>query len=160
SQRCVLQGLSHVAADDVFVYHAGSGSFGQSDVQEEHERVIVERDPYYHRGVREVADSATGPLARALTTATRALRPTVLPCDGRGIAPAVTGTQVHVLELAAALWRTGKIELRVVVPPDVGDWATRALDSLTGVEILRSDQITDATPRTEIVHRPYQIFHI
>src|SRR5262249_31181729 len=105
-------------------------------------------------------ESETGPLARALTTATRALRPAVVTIDGRCLRPAVTSTQVHVLELAAALWRAGKIGRRGVGSPHGGDWASRRLAALAGVEILRSNQITDATPRTEIVHRPYQIFHI
>jgi GT2 family glycosyltransferase/glycosyltransferase involved in cell wall biosynthesis len=160
SQRCVLQGLSHIAADDVFVFHAGSSSFGQSQIQEQHEQILLERYPYYHRGVHAVAQSEVGPLARSLAAAERPLRGTTVTIDGRCLGPAVTGTQVHVLELTAALWRTGRVQLRVVVPPDAGDWALQALESFTGVEILRSDQIVGETPRTQLVHRPYQIFHI
>jgi glycosyltransferase involved in cell wall biosynthesis/GT2 family glycosyltransferase len=160
SQRCVLQGLSHVAADDVFVYHAGKGSFGQTSVQEEHERMLLDRYPHYHRGVQEMEQSDVGPLARSLATASRALRGVSATIDARCLGPTVTGTQVHVLELTAALWRTGRVQLRVIVPPDVGDWALQALESLNDVEILRFDQISDETPRSQLIHRPYQIFHV
>ena len=54
-----------------------------------------------------------------------------------------------------------RVQLRVIVPPDAGDWALQALRSpFKGVEILRSDHIDAETPRTQLVHRPYQIFHI
>lgn len=160
SQRCILQGLSHVAADDVFVYHAGGGSFGQTAVQEEHERILLERYPYYHRAVHEVAESDVAPLRQSLAQAARLGRPKSVTIDGRCLGPTVTGTQVHVIELAAALWRSGQVRLRIVVPPDLGEWAGRALETLDGVEVLRSDEITAETARTDIVHRPYQIFHL
>jgi len=160
SQRCILQGLSHVAADDVFVYHAGSGSFGQTAIQEEHERMLLERYPYYHRAVREVAESTVTPLSRSLAAVERIARRTSVTIDGRCLGPTVTGTQVHVLELAAALSRAGRVDVRVLVPPDVGPWAAAALASLDDVDVIRADHLTNEVARTQIVHRPYQIFHL
>jgi GT2 family glycosyltransferase/glycosyltransferase involved in cell wall biosynthesis len=160
SQRCILQGLSNVAADDVFVYHAGGASFGATEVQELHERTLLARYPYYHRAVHEVAESRVGRLSQSLAAAERVGRRLTVTIDGRCLGPTVTGTQVHVLELAAALSRTRRLGLRVVVPPDAGAWAIDALDSLAGVDVIRSDQISADTPRTHVVHRPYQIFHL
>src|SRR5204862_800001 len=55
--------------------------------------------------------------------------------------------------------RAGGARLRVVVPPDVGDVAARSLAELDGVEVLRSDEVDGETPRTQVLHRPYQVFH-
>jgi glycosyltransferase involved in cell wall biosynthesis/GT2 family glycosyltransferase len=160
SQRCILQGLSHVAADDVFVYHAGGSSFGRTAIQQEHERLLLQRYPYYYRAVREAADSRVGQLRQSLAAAAQVGHRTTVTIDGRCLGPTVTGTQVHVLELTAALSRTGQLDLRVVVPRDIGGWASDALASLTGVEVLLEDQISAETVRTQLVHRPYQIFHL
>ncbi|HLY94839.1 MAG TPA: glycosyltransferase, partial [Gaiellaceae bacterium] len=104
SQRCVLRGLVHVAADDVLVLHRGSASFTANSRQEEHEQEIARRYPYYHLVVDRAANRQTGPLPRSLAIAARALegRPKVT-IDARCLGPTVTGTQVHALELIHAL---------------------------------------------------------
>ena len=157
SQRCILRGLSHVAADDVFVFHSGSGSFGANGVKDGHKRLIARRYPYYSFGVHTLEQRQTGPLVRALNIAARAINGLTVTIDARRLSPIVTGTQVHVLELIHALWRTQQIHLRVVVQPSIGE-VRRLLDDLEGVEVLSTDEIDEATPKTEIVHRPYQVF--
>jgi GT2 family glycosyltransferase/glycosyltransferase involved in cell wall biosynthesis len=158
SQRCALRGLVHVAADDVFVFHRGSASFGTSELQEQHERMLAERYPYYHPAVDAVSRSAVGPLADSLLAARRALGELDVTIDARCLADHVTGTQVHVLELIAALARTGRVRLRVLVVPHVGDGFRRVLEGLDGVELLVASEIGESTPKTTIVHRPYQVF--
>jgi len=70
SQRCLARGLLHVAADDVFVFHRGTGSFEKpSQIQIEHERLVRARHPCYHDTVKFVEQQKTGPLVRALETA-------------------------------------------------------------------------------------------
>ena len=66
-QRCLLQGLNHVVADDVFVFHQGGSSFSDegADIQAEHEELIRARYPYYPDTVKAVERGILGPL-RAL----------------------------------------------------------------------------------------------
>jgi GT2 family glycosyltransferase len=57
SQRCVVRGLVHVLADDVFVLHEGGGSFKHSAAQlmAKHHAIVKARYPYYDEWVTEVA---------------------------------------------------------------------------------------------------------
>jgi GT2 family glycosyltransferase len=77
SLRCAGVGWRHVLADDVFVFHAGAGSFGRDaemdQMRREHEDLLVARYPGYPAMVYVARESITSPLALALTTARRAL---------------------------------------------------------------------------------------
>jgi GT2 family glycosyltransferase len=77
SLRCAKAGWQHVLADDVFVFHAGKGSFGRGadidQVRREHEDLLVARYPGYPAMVYLARESMTSPLALALTTTRRAL---------------------------------------------------------------------------------------
>jgi glycosyltransferase involved in cell wall biosynthesis len=158
SQRCVLQGLVHVAADDVFVLHRGGATFGQSALQADHERLIAERYAYYHGAVDASARSSVGPLARALLGAGRTFASLDVTIDARCLGETVTGTQIHVVELVRALSRSGRLRLRVLVGSHLGDGFRRALEALPAVELLATTAVDAATPRTAVVHRPYQVF--
>lgn len=162
SQRCLHSGLSHVVADEVLVLHHGGASFSENGrrnpVQDEHERVIQTRYPYYHDAVRDLERDATGPLARALGAARRALRGTSVVVDARILAGPMTGTQLQVLEVIAALARTGRLRITAIVPDDLGDYAERTLQALPGVRLVERTTVTDeGLPRADLVHRPYQI---
>ena len=156
SQRCVQRGLVHVVADDLFVYHRGGASFGVNARQEQHERILMDRYPYYHAAVREAADSEQTPLARALAAARAALGRMSVTIDGSALGPVVTGTQLHVLELAGALARRGDLTLRIRVPRSIGDVARDALDEL-GVERFWQDEDPADVPFSDIAHRPFQV---
>ena len=161
SQRCVLRGLCHVAADDVFVLHRGGSSFKSrpewSYVQEAHDRLIDARYPYYRRWVEEIAHSTIGPLPRALGIARRSLLELSVTIDASCLGPQVTGTQVHVLELIRALSSRGGLRLRVAVPINLGEYARRILDQLEGLEVIVWEEVDQGTRRTDVVHRPYQV---
>lgn len=161
SQRCILQGLSHVAADDVLVLHAAGSSFGQhaAKIRSEHEQLIGERYPYYGRAVRSAGTGTTGPLSRSLSAARRAITGLTVTIDGRVLGPHLTGTQLHALELVAALWRTGGLQLRLVVPDNIGDYGKELLAGLEGVERIAPDRIGERMTPADVVHRPYQVFH-
>ena len=120
SQRCLLNGLCHVLADDVLVFHHGGGSFSRngepSPVQEEHERILAARYPYYHRGVVALEEDRAGPLARSLSSARRALKGLSVAIDARILVGPTTGTQLHVVELIGALARTREARITVIVP--------------------------------------------
>src|SRR6266852_3460951 len=112
SQRCRARGFAHIAADDVFVYHRGAGSFNEiSPLQEAHERVVRARHPFYHDAVRGASASATGALPRAIASAATALRQPSVTIDARFLGGAITGTQLQALELIHALWRTQRVDL-------------------------------------------------
>jgi GT2 family glycosyltransferase len=159
SQRCVRMGFSHVAADDVFVLHYGGGSFsgaGASAIRTEHHRIIEARYPYYDGWVAEVADDRRIPLARTVRAAARAMRGMSVTVDGRILTEFITGTQVHTLELITALHRLDRVKLRVITPPDLGEYARRVFANLGGIELVDEADL-DAAERTDVVHRPYQV---
>jgi GT2 family glycosyltransferase/glycosyltransferase involved in cell wall biosynthesis len=163
SQRCSLRGLSHVAADDVFVFHRGGSSFDASPLQRAHERLLASRYPYYPSAVRSLDRQTTGPLVRSLAIARAAIEGLSVTIDARCLGPTVTGTQIHVLELIHALHRSGRVaHLRAVVPAGIGAWFLDSLRRLDGLEILVSDELSDGrkVPRSLLVHRPYQVFDI
>lgn len=163
SQRCLAHGLVHVAADDVFVFHRGAGSFSEpSALQQEHEEVVRLRHPFYHDSVNTSSTRETGPLARALATTSTALRPLSVTLDARFLGSTITGTQVQALELIHALWRTCHADLRVVVGGQIGDSARHLLESMDGLEIVtgqRGRRKNDTRElQTDVVHRPSQLF--
>jgi glycosyltransferase involved in cell wall biosynthesis len=162
SQRCVRSGLCHVLADDVLVFHRGGISFAgngrRSAVQHEHERLIAERHPYFHDAVKMLEDDATGPLARALSAARRALIGLSVAIDARILTGPMTGTQLHVLELIAALSRAASLRITAIVPEDLSAYAALAFDRMPDVKLLTREQAADGElERCDIVHRPYQV---
>lgn len=161
SQRCVLRGLQHVAADDVLVYHAGEASLGvggeRNPVKDRHEDMLRERYPYYAAAVKHAEHDMSGPLARALRIARQAMIGPTVTIDGSCLTRFLTGTQIHTLELIHALWRTQELRLRVLLPPDPGDYATAALKSMSDVALLSVEDVVDGIDRTDVVHRPFQV---
>jgi GT2 family glycosyltransferase len=162
SQRCVMRGLIHIVADDVFVFHHGSASLGsegeRNPLQDEHEEIIRVRYPFYEVAVDEAHKTLFGRLPRSLAAARRAIGRMSVTIDARCLNPFVTGTQIHTLELTHALWRTQELRLRVVLGPDAGDYALETLDQMPGVErVVATDKTDGDPPRTDLVHRPYQV---
>lgn len=162
SQRCLRNGLTHVLADDVLVLHHGGGSFGfdhrENPVRDAHERIVAARYPYYHDSVRSAEDDASGPLARALGAARRALKGLSVVIDARSLAGPMTGTQLHVLELIGAVARTREAAVTVVVPDELSGYAARALAALPDVRLASRAQISGASSiGADVVHRPHQV---
>lgn len=161
SQRCVLHGLSHVVADDALVLHYGGASFGLTDasqaIRRDHHAVIQSRYPYYDRWVAETESDQHGPLPRAVSAAVRAFRGLTVTIDGRILTRFLTGTQVHVLELIAALHAGGAIDLRVLVPPDLGAYAQLLFARMPSVALLPVAEIGQGAEMSDVVHRPFQV---
>jgi hypothetical protein len=126
-------------------------------LQEQHDAIISSRFRYYDDWVRHVAEDRAIPLARSLSAASIALNGLSVTIDGRILTRFVTGTQLQTLELISALSEQGIAHLRIVVPWDLGDYALGILEKLRGIEVLPVDEITDATDRTDVIHRPYQV---
>lgn len=161
SQRCLLHGLSHVAADDVFVLHHAGGSLAEdgaaNPVQAEHEKIIASRYPYYDRAQRAAGSAELGPLPRALAAARRAILGLTVTIDARCLGPFVTGTQVHTLEVIRALTATDRLGVRVIVPPDLGDHAGAQLAEMPNVELIPHTDVHPAMSKSDVAHRPYQV---
>ncbi len=158
AQRCVLSGLSHVAADDVVVGLVAAGGTSEPGSDREPPPLPAElRDRYPYLEQTPLADSEV--LAQAL----RVVRepPVRLPVtiDARSLEGTVTGTHVHILELILALARTDTLELRVLVRAARLDTETRnALSRQSHCELLAAEQVGPSTARTPVFHRPLQTF--
>lgn len=159
SMRCEWRGLQHVLADDVFVLHEGSASFRQEAValKEANTRLVLSRYPEFENLVEDAVTTRRTPLARALGTARRTLTGISVTVDATCLGAVTTGTQVHTLELIHALWRRGDIHLRALVGRQVGADNLRRLRDLAGLELLWVDEVSAATPRTDVIHRPWQV---
>lgn len=163
SQRCLRAGLRHVLADDVLVLHHGQASLGvggeRNPIQDEHERIIRSRYPYYIEAVQAAEKDEHGPLGRALEIASRAITKLRVTVDGRCLSGSTTGTQVHTLEVIGALWRTGGARIRVLVPWDLSPVAAAAFELMPGIELLSAADLFagDEILLDDVVHRPYQL---
>ncbi len=163
SQRCTFVGLAHVCADDVFVYHRGSGSFGNSPetarLKEAHEEVLAQRYPFYHPWVASMANG-TGGLGLAIGEARRALLGLTVAVDASCLGPVLMGTQRGTLETIRALARHPRVgKLIAVVPSPPPDYAA---DALRGLPKLVTVPLEDATRSldADVVYRPCQLYSI
>jgi glycosyltransferase involved in cell wall biosynthesis len=128
AQRCLEAGLAHVIADEVLVDAPGAGS--------------------------ELGPSA----ARALSVARRALGGLSVVLDARILDGPRDGTRVHVLELIAALGRSGRAQINVLVPPRLAEETREALGLAPGVALIT---LTPGAPlprlHADVAHRTFQI---
>jgi glycosyltransferase involved in cell wall biosynthesis len=155
AQRCVLAGLTHVAADDVLVAPL---SVDVNAPAPEISGVLRERYPHLSLDASPML-SESSVLARALE-AVRAQRSRLwVTVDARALDGARMGTQIHVLELILALARTGELRLRLLVRGEMIDGETfELLSALPDTEVLTVEEIAAGTPKSTIFHRPQQAF--
>lgn len=150
-ERCIALGLSHVLADDVLA--AGEPATPTADEA----RLLADRHPY--RAAAEALDRRPeSPVSHALLVAGRHLDRLSVTIDGRGLAAARAGTQVHALELIAALGRTGRVRMRVVTH-DLDPRTRAQLEAIEGLTLLEHESAHNAPP-TDVVHRPSQVFEL
>jgi glycosyltransferase involved in cell wall biosynthesis len=153
AQRCMLSGLAHLAADDVVVQRLQPAADRDAD---ELPAVLAERYPYLSDG-RVRGDS--GVLALALQAARETRQRLWVTLDARALDGAVTGTQVHILELILALARSERLRLRLLVREERIDRETlELLRGLPDTEILAAESLGATTPRSAVFHRPQQTF--
>ncbi|HLB21928.1 MAG TPA: glycosyltransferase [Solirubrobacteraceae bacterium] len=152
AQRCLLSGLTHVAADDVVVERIAPESHARdSDLSP----ALRERYPYL--AATPLADSNV--LGYALQRARQPPQRLAVTFDARALDGAITGTHVHVLELILALARTEALQLRLLVRAEQIDRQTRELlQGLPQTELLAAENVDPQTPRTSVFHRPQQTF--
>lgn len=158
SQRCMVVGLKHVLADDVYVLHHGGVSFGERSKQLQHDRdtIVADRYPWFLETVHQMQIRTEGPLDSALLNASLGLRRPRITVDGAGLNASRTGTQLHTLGVISSLALSGQVELRVLVPTPLDAEVAELLAAFDSVELLPDDEVDKETEKSDLVHRPFQ----
>lgn len=102
------------------------------------------------------------PLQRALRLARMAQGPLSVTVDARALNRVGGGTSRYVLELVLALDRIGghDFALRVLLPPDPPAAVLAELAQRPGIETIGYEQALGGVSRTDVVHRPQQVFSV
>lgn len=103
-------------------------------------------------------DEERGSLGRAWKRGRLAQRRLSLTIDGRALTPAVGGTQSYTLALIRALGREPRLDLRVLVEPVLPEHVVDVLADLPQVGLITPEQAQRSDSRSDVVHRPQQIF--
>ena len=151
-ERCSALGLVHVLADDVLA--AGEPALPTPDEAQ----ALEERHP--HRAAARGLDAREeSPVGHAVLVASRGLDKLSVTIDGRGLGSAQAGTQVHAIELIAALGRTGRVALRIFTDADLEPGTRATFEQIEDLELLFHDpDAGEPPPATDVVHRPSQVF--
>lgn len=155
--RAIAAGMIHVVADDVLV--AGNRDRVPVSAMPETAVEVALATPKIADKVREtIVEDDRGCLRRTVNIARRVLRVPSVTIDGRSLTSVVGGTQTYILELIAALLRTGSISLRILVPHDLSERAQSLFAGFPDVELVSYDQALSGVPLSDVVHRPQQVF--
>ncbi len=163
SQRAILSGFAHVVADDLYIYHKGSASFGENPakrkIQSEHEEIIERRYPWYSLAVQEAMGSIESPLALALERARGGLLGYDIAIDTTCLGGPTNGTQVLTLELVRALATTAnrKDKLTLIVADRLPRDKMLGVDKLVD-EVVTVSSLQGKPRRFDLVHRPFQLY--
>ncbi len=156
SQRCALRGFANVAADDVIVGSASpEADTGTEQLAAGRDGALLqERYPYL---LPALEPETWQPLQRSLASARRALGPLRVTIDARIVRGSFSGAHAQTLEVIETLARLPDVRVRVVLDPAIGPDALAALDRLPGVERVAAGDVSAATERDDVAHRPYQV---
>jgi|GEM_PF-367102 len=164
SQRALGAGFIHVLADDLFVFHKGSQSFGlmnpkRAMIQLQHERIIEQRYPWYRTWVLGIEADITGPLARAIEKASAVLLGYRIAIDATILDGTTTGSQVLTLELIRALAiASGRFgHLTVILHDRMSKSVLRGVEQLVDEVIYSSALEKMQQPAFNLIHRPFQV---
>jgi GT2 family glycosyltransferase len=159
SQRAIRLGFKHICADDVFTFHRGSGSFGSelSTSQQENEKLVVARYPWYEHWNNALEADLQSPLAVALTRASIALRGLTVAIDGRALGPTLMGTQQVIIETVRTLAMHDLVSKVVVyINGPIPAYATDRLGA-SRAEFVQVPHGPDFNPTMcDVAYRPYQ----
>lgn len=155
SLRLSSIGMQHVCADDVYVFHKGSASFGsQSPLQARNERIINRRYPWYASLVEKVAADPFSPLAQAIRVAAQSLRGARVAIDARCLGQVWAGTQQATFHIISGLAsQRPDVQLTVLVHSPAKEIRT-ALEAIPNVSV---ETATERPGEFDLVYRPYQI---
>lgn len=164
SQRAAAHGLLNVLADDVFVFHRGSASFGTSPqkqlMQDAHEKLINERHPLYAPLMQHASTVTRTSFANALSRARRALTGISVVVDGFCLGPQMMGTQRFVLETACALAEDPSVQrVDLVTPLKVPAYVRAAVQGRPRLHVCPQVPYKTYDQHYEVALRPYQVDH-
>jgi hypothetical protein len=148
--RAVAAGLSLVLADNVWVEPMGSGGAPP----EAELRVLSERHPWMEAARADTAAAEVGPLRRSLIAARAANGRLSVTIDARTLGASFGGTQTYTAALIRALALSGRVTVRAVV----GDGGAAGLFTDCDVEVVTYEQAVAGIVRSDVVHRPQQVF--
>jgi hypothetical protein len=152
--RALVHGLSCVVADDVCVHRTGDGGRGWP---ESDHRVLRERHPWIEAAQQEQAALDPGTLRRAFVTARTTRAAISVTVDVRALGPGIGGTQTYQAALVLALARSERLAVRAMVAADAPIRITDAFAD-AGVTVITYEQAVAGVFRTDVVHRPQQVF--
>jgi len=140
SLRALAVGMTHVAADDVYV--------------------LCPPGPMKSRSAVLAADfeDERTPLRRALARARVAMSGLSVTIDARALATGSGGTQTYTEQLVLALAASDVAHLRVVTPPDLPAPLAQRFGGEPKIEVVPYERAAAGVPLTDIVHRPQQVF--
>jgi len=151
--RAVAHGLSCILADDVWLVRDDDlVPCPQAD-----QGILHARYPWL-AGALQLQAAEPSPLGRVLTAVARSPgRALSVTVDARALGGRMDGTSRYIEGLTRALGQFGRAKVRAVVadkaPPGVGHRLTDY-----GVEVVTAEQVLGGLPRTDVVHRPQQVF--
>lgn len=158
SLRLICLGLQHVCADDVFVFHKGSASFGTTtssrELQAANEKVINRRYPWYSRWVQNVASDIHSPLSLSIRAASQALVTPRVAVDARCLSGNWSGTQQATFQIIRALAHHRPDTRISVILQSASRNIRRSLEEIPNVEIVEAQEFSHTF---DIIYRPYQV---
>lgn len=160
SQRAIRLGFKHICADDVFVFHRGSGSFGAelTSHQEANNKIVQGRYPWFDAWVQNVMGDLSAPLHTSLSRASVAMRGLWVAIDGRALGPTLMGTQQVIIETVRSMMSHPLVSrVRVLTNGDVPGYAK---DRLAGLNVEFVDVSGADEPQLDlfdIAYRPHQV---
>lgn len=161
SNRLRRIGLRHVCADDVFVFHKGSASFGEKDSPQKqaNDARINTIYTWYEPFVRSYAENSYSPLAQAILIASLSLRDPRIAIDATSLGKFWAGTQQNVFNLLLSLARVRPdLEITALVRPNLPDRVVENLKRPGNITLEAVERIDlDQDLRFDLVYRPNQI---
>jgi glycosyltransferase involved in cell wall biosynthesis/GT2 family glycosyltransferase len=165
SQRATATGFANIIADDLFVFHKGSRSFGANErkkrIQDAHEAIINQRYPWYKSQVQDIEHNTADPLFDVIQRARGALLGNRVAVDATCINnDHVTGTQMGTVELIRALAARSDraYHLTMIIRDDVARKALQGVDMLVDAVNTVSEAASLGNRPFDLVHRPFQVY--
>ena len=152
--QALEHGLGCVLASDLVVERRPGGPGPCPEAQA---RIVFARHRWLEPALADEAALNPGPLRAALIRSRAKRNGMSVTVDARSLGPAVGGTQTYVAALVLALARTGKVRVRAVLAADA-PISVRTTFADVGVEMVSYDQAAAGVARTDVVHRPQQVF--
>jgi glycosyltransferase involved in cell wall biosynthesis len=154
SARALGRGLSCALADDVCVQRLAGGS---PPCPRDQMQVVGRLHPWIEAARQEEMALELGPLRRSLVAARVAGKRLSVTIDARALGSAASGTQTYVAGLVLALARSQRVAVRAVVREAASPQLVSQFEQ-AGTEVLTTDDALTRRRRSDIAHRPQQVF--